>query len=50
MEQPPKDYQLKLVIEKLEKSLDKLSALEYEIKDTLMLAADLYERITNNND
>jgi len=50
MEQPPKDYQLKLVIEKLEKSLDKLSVLEYEIKDALMLAADLYERITNNND
>ena len=49
MDQPPKDYQLKMVVEKLEKSLDKLSDLEYEIKDTLMLAADLYERITKQD-
>lgn len=47
MEQPPKEYQLKLIIERLENNLKKISELEKEVMDTLILTADLYERINN---
>jgi len=50
MEQVPTHYQLKQIIESLETSLKKVTSLEREIKDALILTADLYERITDNND